>query len=193
MCGRCPYPAEGTLQETKQLFCCRVLSGRLLLASRVGLKAFFYNCTVLTVILGWITGERASFQAQIFEILDLHYAVVMTVTVLWEINLSTYLSIMRILLLIFILHAVIYVHHMTNTVFLKVYLFVKNPNFPQWKSWRGGVYCQFGLSVRVGILCRQRGALFFLFLFFLNVMAGNDNKRAVPYFCKHHLLAGLLF
>lgn len=164
MCGWCPYPAEGTLQETKQLFCCRVLSGRLLLASRVGLKAFFYNCTVLTVILGWITGERASIQAQILiEILDLHYAVAMIVTVLWEINLSTYLSIMRILLLIFILHAVIYVHHMTNTVFLKVYLFVKNPNFPQWKSWRGGVYCQFGLSVRVGTVQATRS---FIFLFF---------------------------
>lgn len=98
---------------------------------------------------------------------------------------------MRILLLIFILHAVIYVHHMTNTVFLKVYLFVKKPKFPTVEIMtRRSV-----LPIRTLGTCRYtvQATRSFIFSFFLNVMAGNDNKRAVPYFCKHHLLAGLLF
>lgn len=60
----------------KQLFC-RVLSGHLL-ASRVGLKAFCNNCTVRLYSDGLSVNGASDIS---IEILDLHYAVVMIVTV----------------------------------------------------------------------------------------------------------------
>lgn len=75
-------------QVTKQCSCSRVLSGCLLLASRVGLKAFLYGYTQMTV-----PQFRLRYRSRY-----LIYTMLWQWWLRWEITLSTYWAIMRILL-----------------------------------------------------------------------------------------------